>query len=91
MAEKTTRDTLEHFGKGPGFSPVLKRRILEQNGAKMEHSSKLPDVALPCQTGARPCQPFQNRHSHPALAPSTTIIEDQLRHDSAGHRHDRAR
>ncbi|KAJ0744260.1 hypothetical protein HanPI659440_Chr10g0385611 [Helianthus annuus] len=53
----------------------MKRRLLEQNGAKMMHSSKLPDTALPCHTLARPCQAFRHRHSQPALASSSQTIE----------------
>ncbi|MFS7904122.1 hypothetical protein Hanom_Chr01g00032271 [Helianthus anomalus] len=59
----------------PSFGPVLKRRLLEQNGAKMMHSSKLQDTALPCQTVARPCQAFRHRHSQPALASSSQTIK----------------
>ncbi|KAF5784005.1 hypothetical protein HanXRQr2_Chr11g0514521 [Helianthus annuus] len=56
--------------EGPGFGPVLKQRLLEQNAAKTEHSSKLPDMA-------RPCQANQHWHSQPALSVSSTTIEDQ--------------
>ncbi|MFS8016995.1 hypothetical protein Hanom_Chr15g01375061 [Helianthus anomalus] len=61
----------------------MKRRLLEQNGAKMVHSSKLPDMALPCQTVARPCQAFRHRYSQPALASISQIIKTG--------EHDRAR
>ncbi|KAJ0522547.1 hypothetical protein HanIR_Chr10g0483811 [Helianthus annuus] len=53
----------------------MKRRLLEQNGAKMMHSSKLPDTAIPCHTLARPCQAFRHRHSQPALASNSQTIE----------------
>ncbi|KAF5797739.1 hypothetical protein HanXRQr2_Chr07g0284271 [Helianthus annuus] len=62
---------------GLGFGPVVKRRLLEQNGAKMMHFSKLPDMALPCQTEARPCQAFRHRHYQPALASSSQTIKIQ--------------
>ncbi|KAM0023130.1 hypothetical protein Hdeb2414_s0023g00636151 [Helianthus debilis subsp. tardiflorus] len=55
----------------------MKQRFLEQNGAKMVHSSKLLDMALPCQTLARPCQAFRQRHSQPALASSNNTIKIQ--------------
>ncbi|KAJ0779361.1 hypothetical protein HanPI659440_Chr06g0225621 [Helianthus annuus] len=53
----------------------MKRKLLEQNRAKMVHSSKLPDMALPCQTVARPCQASRRRHSRSALAPSSQIFK----------------
>ena len=62
---------------GPGFGPVMKRKLLEQNRAKMVHSSKLPDMALPCQTVARPCQALRHRHSQPALASISQIVKIQ--------------
>ncbi|KAJ0789110.1 hypothetical protein HanPI659440_Chr05g0199771 [Helianthus annuus] len=57
----------------------MKRRLLEQNGAKMKYSSKLPDMALPCQTVARPCQAFRRRHSQPTLASIGQTIEIRRR------------
>ncbi|KAJ0664014.1 hypothetical protein HanLR1_Chr13g0487381 [Helianthus annuus] len=56
---------------------MSKRRLLEQNGAKMEHSSKLPDMARPCQPHARPCQANQHQHSHQHYQSTSTAIENQ--------------
>ncbi|MFS7936667.1 hypothetical protein Hanom_Chr05g00418471 [Helianthus anomalus] len=74
----------------PGFGPVMKRRLLEQNGAKTEHSSKLPDTARPCHPSARPCQAFRYRHSRSAPSTSTGTVKNQGAHDRAIWWHDRA-